>query len=310
MKKMIARRLLMLIPVLLGVSFILYAIMNLTPGDAAQLMLGDNATPEAVEKLRAELGLNGGFFQRYFNWIAGVLRGDFGISYRTHEPVFHEVFSRFPNTLKLSVAAIAISAVFGIFFGILSAVKQYSLADNVTLAATLLLTSVPNFWLGIMLMLLFSVKLGLLPLSGVDHWTCFILPGVAASGNYLANTIRMTRSSMLDVIRSDYIRTARAKGCSERVVIFQHALRNALLPIVTLIGINMGFQLGGTIVIEQVFSIPGIGSLNITSIRIKDTPVVLGTMVFIALLSSVINLITDIIYAYIDPRVKSQYTNS
>ena len=310
MTKMIARRLLMMIPVLLGVSFILYAIMALTPGDAAELLLGDSASVEAVAQLREELGLEGGFFERYFDWIVGVLQGDFGISYRTREPVFNEVFSRFPNTLKLSIAAIAISAIFGILFGILSAVKQYSLVDNITLAATLFLTSVPNFWLGIMLMLLFSVKLGWLPLSGADHWTCFILPGIAAASNYLANTIRMTRSSMLDVIRSDYIRTARAKGCSERTVIFQHALRNALLPIVTLIGINMGFQLGGTIVIEQVFSIPGIGMLNITSIRIKDTPVVLGTMVFIALLSSLINLLTDIIYAFVDPRVKSQYINS
>lgn len=306
---MIGRRLLMLIPVLLGVSFILYAIMSLTPGDAAQLLLGDNATAEAVEQLREELNLNGGFFERYLNWITGVLQGDFGISYRTREPVFTEVFNAFPNTVKLSLTAIAISSVFGILFGILSAVKQYSLVDNITLSAMLLLTSVPNFWVGIMLMLLFSVKLGWLPLSGADSWKCFILPGIAAATNYLANTIRMTRSSMLDVIRSDYVRTARAKGCSERTIIFQHALRNALLPIVTLIGVNMGFQLGGTIVIEQVFSIPGIGMLNITSIRLKDTPVVLGTMVFIALLSSLINLATDIIYAFIDPRVKSQYMN-
>ena len=160
MSKMIGRRLLMLIPVLLGVSFILYAIMSLTPGDAAQLLLGDNASEEAVEQLREELNLNGGFFERYSNWIVGVLQGDFGISYRTREPVFNEVFSHFPNTVKLSIAAISISAIFGILFGILSAVKQYSLADNATLAATLFLTSVPNFWLGIMLILLFSVKLG------------------------------------------------------------------------------------------------------------------------------------------------------
>ena len=152
-----------------------------------------------------------------------------------------------------------------------------------------------------------SVEFGLLPMSGVDHWYSFILPGITAAASYLANTIRMTRTSMLDVINSDYIRTARAKGCRERTVIFQHALRNALLPVVTLIGVNMGWQLGGTVITEQVFAIPGIGTLMIQSIRQKDTPVVLGALVFIALLSSLINLATDVLYAYIDPRIKSQY---
>ena len=307
MGKMIGRRLLMLIPVLLGVSIILYSIMSLTPGDAATLILGDSATAESVAKLREELGLNGGFVERYLRWLTGCLRGDFGISYKTRNPVFTEVFQRFPNTVKLAFTAIAISSIFGVLFGILSAVKQYSAIDNVVVAATLLLSSVPDFWLGLMMILLFAVKLKWLPLSGVDHWYNFIMPGITASAHYLANTIRMTRTSMLDVIRADYVRTARAKGCPERTVIFEHALRNALLPVVTLIGVNMGWQLGGTVITEQVFAIPGIGSLMITSIRQKDTPVVLGALVFIALLSSLINLATDVLYAYIDPRIKSQY---
>ena len=307
MLKMVVRRLLMLIPVLLGVSIILYSIMSLTPGDAASLMLGNAATPEAVAKLRAELGLDGGFIERYVRWLGGVLTGDFGISYKTRNPVFTEVFARFPNTCKLAFTAIAISSIFGILFGVLSAVKQYSIADNIVVALTLLLSSVPDFWLGLMLILIVSVKYGLLPMSGVDHWYSFVLPGITAAAGYLANTIRMTRTSMLDVIRSDYIRTARAKGCPERTVVFQHALRNALLPVVTLVGVNMGWQLGGTIIIEQVFGIPGIGSLMIQSIRLKDTPVVIGCIMFIAFLSSLINLATDILYAYIDPRIRAQY---
>ena len=307
MGKMIGRRLLMLIPVLLGVSIILYSIMNLTPGDAASLMLGDSASAESVAKLREELGLNGGFVERYVRWLTGCLTGDFGISYKTRNPVFAEVFQRFPNTVKLAFTAIAISSIFGVLFGILSAVKQYSLIDNVTVAATLLLTSVPDFWFGLMLILLFAVKLRWLPLSGTEHWYNFILPGMTAAANYLGNTIRMTRTSMLDVIHADYVRTARAKGCHKRTVIFQHALRNALLPVVTLIGVNMGWQLGGTVITEQVFAIPGMGTLMIQSIRQKDTPVVLGSLVFIALLSSLINLATDVLYAYIDPRIKSQY---
>ncbi len=307
---MVIKRLLILIPVLVGISLILFSIMNLTPGDPAQLLLGDSATEQSIADLREELGLNGSFGERYFNYLKNVVKGDFGESYRTRGPVYDEVFARFPNTLKLAFTAIFIASVFGVLFGIISAVKQYSLVDNITLGATLLLTSVPDFWFGLMLMLLFSVSLGWLPLSGAESWKSFILPGITASANYLAYTIRMTRSSMLDVIRMDYVRTARAKGATERSVVYHHALRNALLPVVTLIGVNMGWQLGGTIIIEQVFGIPGIGSLMITSIRLKDTPVVMATVLFISVLSSLINLATDILYGYIDPRVKSQYTNS
>ena len=233
MHRYIIKRLLQLIPVVLGISFILFSIMNLTPGDPAQLILGDNATPEAVEQLREELGLNGNFFVRYFNYIKDALRGDFGISYRTKEAVFTEIFSRFPNTLRLATLAILLSSVFGVLFGILSAIKQYSLVDNATLAATLLITSMPSFWLGLMLIIVFSVRLGWFPISGSETWRHFVLPAIATSAGYMANIIRITRSTMLDVVRMDYIRTARAKGVRERVVIYSHAWRNALLPVIT-----------------------------------------------------------------------------
>ncbi len=308
MHKMVIKRLLMLIPVLIGISFILFTIMYFTPGDAARLLLGDSASEEALITLRDELGLNGGLFERYFRYIGNIIfHGDFGVSYRTRNPVFTEVFLRFRYTVKLAFTAIAISSILGVLFGIISAVKQYSFTDNAITAVTLFLTSMPDFWLGMMLIIIFAVSLKLLPIAGADSWKHFILPGFTAAANYLANTIRMTRSSMLETIRMDYVRTARAKGVPEGKVIFGHTLKNALMPIVTLVGVNMGWQLGGTIIIEQVFGIPGIGSLMIQSIRLKDTPVVIGCIMFIAFLSSLINLATDILYAYIDPRIRAQY---
>ena len=310
MGRYIIRRLLQLIFVVFGISFILFTILSLTPGDPPTLILGEAATAESIAAKRAELGLDDPFFVRYFSYLYNIFaHGDFGNSYRSGMPVFKEVFTRFPNTLKLALLTITISAVLGILFGVLSAVKQYTWIDNATLAFTLLITSVPSFWLGLMLIILFAVQLGWLPVSGgTDSIRGFILPAIAGSVGYMANTIRQTRTSMLDVIHSDYITMARAKGCNEKTVTFKHALRNALLPVVTLIGINIGWQLGGTIIIEQVFTISGIGTLMITSVRSKDIPVVLGCVTFVALLASLINLATDILYAYIDPRVKSNYT--
>ena len=308
MHRYIIKRLLMLIPVMLGISFILYAIMTLTPGDPAQLILGPGATQEAIDQLRAELGTDVGFWEGYVNWLTDALHGEFGTSYRSKEPVFDEVFARFPNTLKLASSAIIISVIFGLAIGIFQAVHQYSLADNIMSGATLVLTSMPDFWIGLILIIIFAVWLKVLPASGANHWYNFIMPAITASINYTANTIRMTRSSMLEVIRSDYIRTARAKGVPERTVIYKHALKNALLPVVTLIGINLGWQLGGTIIVEQIFAIPGIGTLMIGAVRGKDTHLLMASVLFVALLSALINLGTDILYAYIDPRIKAEYS--
>ena len=280
MYKYIMKRLLLLIPVMLGVSFIIFTIMNFTPGDPASLLLGEDQNEQAIAQLREELGLNEPFLVRYVKYIGNVLKGDFGISYKTKAPVFEEIFARFPYTLRLAAMAILISAIFGVLIGILTAVKQYSAIDNIVLGGTLIVTSMPNFWLGMMLIILFTVKLGILPATGAQHWYSYIMPGLAASGSYMANIIRMTRSSMLEVLRQDYVRTAKAKGANRKKVIHKHALRNALLPIVTLIGMNIGWQLGGTIVIEQVFAIPGIGTLMLTSIRSKDIPVVMSGVVF------------------------------
>lgn len=308
MHRYVIKRLIMLIPVMLGISFILYSIMTLTPGDPARLILGDSATEEAVQAKREELGLNKGFFEGYVDYLVDAAHGNFGKSYRSGEPVYDEVFSRFPNTFKLATLAIGLSIILGVGIGIIQAVRQYSLLDNVISGLTLIFTSMPDFWFGLLLIILFAVEMKVLPASGSDHWYNYILPGFTASMGYTAGTVRLTRSSMLEVIRSDYIRTARAKGVDERTITYKHALKNALLPVVTLIGINLGWQLGGTIIVEQIFSIPGIGTLMIGAVRSKDTPLLLATVVFIALLSSLINLGTDILYAYIDPRIKAEYS--
>lgn len=306
MVKYIVKRLILIIPIIFGISIILFTIMNLTPGDPAQMLIGDTYTEKALDQLRAELGLDKPFFQQYIDYIWNALHGDFGISYRTRNPVFDEVFSRFPHTVAITFLSIIIQVVVGVIVGIVAAVKQYSLLDTISQTITMVLASVPDFWIGLMLLLLFSVKLGLLPLSGIENWTGYILPAVAVALPYMANLIRLTRSTMLDVMRMDYIDTAKAKGVPKKKIIFKHALKNALLPVVTLAGVNISWMLGGTIVIEQVFNIPGIGSLMITSIRNKDTPVVMATVMFIAVLSCLINLATDLIYAAIDPRVKAQ----
>ncbi len=308
MVKYIFKRLLLIIPVILGVSFIIFTVMNFTPGDPAIMILGEGAKPEAYAALREQMGLNDPFFVRYFRYVFDAVQGDFGKSYRTNIPVLQEIATRLPYTLKLAVASEVIAIFFGLPIGVLSAVKQYSKTDNIALGASLLLTSMPSFWFAMMLILLFSLKLHLLPSLGIDSWRHYILPAVATSSSTLASLMRMTRSTMLEVIRQDYIRTARAKGAPERIVVFGHALRNALLPVVTIIGVNFGISLGGAIVIEQVFAIPGLGQLMVNSIRAKDTPMVIAAVLFAAIIASIINLIVDIFYTYIDPRLKSQYT--
>lgn len=307
MLKYFFKRLLMMIPIIIGISFILFSVMNLTPGDPARLILGEYAAQSDVDQLREEMGLNENFFVRYGNYLKDASMGNFGKSYTTGLPVSKEIFSRFPTTLKLAFGAILISVIIGIPIGIISAVKQYTIIDTMSLMSALLLTSMPGFWLGLMLMLLLSLKLNLLPAIGSDTWIHYIMPCITLAAATLAILIRMTRSSMLEVIRQDYIRTARAKGAGEKRIVFEHALRNALLPVITVIGINFGIQLGGSVIIEGVFAIPGLGSLIITSVKMKDIPIVLASVMFLAITGGLVNLVVDIMCVYIDPRIKSQY---
>ena len=296
-----------MIPVILGISFIIFTVLALTPGDPAQMILGENASLEAIEELREEMGLNENFIVRFVKYIGDAVQGDFGESYRTGLPVLDEIMTRLPNTFALAFFGIGLSVVIGIPIGIISATKQYSIFDTMSLAVALIMTSIPAFWLGLMLLLVFSLKLNWFPAIGITSWTGFILPSVTLAIGSMAVMIRMTRSTMLEVIREDYIRTARAKGASEGLIIRRHALRNALLPVITIIGINFGLQMGGAMICETVFSIPGMGTLMITSVRQKDIPMVMASVMFVAFAISMINLLIDILYSYIDPRIKSQY---
>jgi peptide/nickel transport system permease protein len=308
MHKYILKRILMLIPVLIGVTFIVFSIMYLTPGDPAQLILGEKATPQAVAELRTQMGLDKPFIVQYFTFLGKAVTGDFGRSYTTNRVVFAEIFARFPNTLILAVVGVAVSVAIGIPIGIISATKQYSAIDNVSMFFALLGVSMPGFWLGLMLILIFSVKLQVLPSGGFTGLSSLILPAITLGYSSSAIKTRMTRSSMLEVIRQDYIRTARAKGVPERTVILKHGLKNALIPVITVIGLQFGSLLGGAVLTETVFSWPGVGRLLVDAIRSKDTPMVLASVVFLATTFSIVNLLVDILYGFVDPRIKSQYS--
>lgn len=308
MHKYILRRLLLLIPVMIGVSLIVFTMMYFTPGDPARIMLGESAPEEDVQRMREELGLNDPFFVQYFRYVKNaVVDRDLGRSYVTKRPVFSEIASRFPNTLKLAAIGVFIAVLIGVPVGIISATRQYSVFDNVAMVFALIGVSMPNFWQGLLLILLFSIKLQWLPSSGFDTLKHMILPGITIGTSSAAIITRMTRSSMLEVVRQDYIRTARAKGQAESIVINQHALKNALIPVVTVIGLQFGYLLGGAVLTESIFGITGVGRLMVDSIKSRDMLVVQGGVLFIAVTFSIVNLFVDILYAYIDPRIKSQY---
>lgn len=308
MIKYVVRRVLMLIPVLLGVTFIVFSMMYITPGDPAKLVLGDTATPEALEQYREEQGLNDPFLVQYGNYMKKLLlHGDIGTSYATKKPVIQEISECFPATVKLALSAMVVAVCLGVPIGIISAVKQYSIFDMVSMAFALIGISMPVFWLGLLLILLFAVNLKILPSSGYDGFAYMILPAISLGAQSVAVITRMTRSSMLEVINMDYIKTARSKGQNERVVILKHALGNALIPIITSVGLQFGGLLGGAVLTESIFSIPGIGRLMVDSIKMRDYPVVQGGVLIIAIAFCFVNLFVDLLYAFVDPRIKAQY---
>lgn len=312
MYKYVLKRLLMLIPVLLGVTFIVFFILNLSPGDPAAMILGDQASAEALEMKREELGLNDPLLVRYGNYIWDMLHGDLGVSYKNNLSVWDQVIERFPNTTILAIAGILVALVIGIPTGIISAKKQYTAIDNCSMVLALIGVAMPNFWFGLLMVIIFSLTLGWLPsqgmgAGGVDLLKSLVLPALTLGTGSAATITRMTRSSMLEVIRQDYISTARAKGVSEKKITFRHMLRNAMIPIVTAVGLQFGTLLGGAMLTETVFSWPGLGRLMVDSIKSKDIPMVLGSVIFLAIMFTVVNLIVDLIYAFIDPRIKSQY---
>lgn len=332
MFKFIVKRILMLIPVLIGVSIIVFLIMRVFSPDPAPIVLGQHATIEAANEWREANGLNDPIYIQYFNFIKGVLSGDLGTSYYTKTPVIEEIMSRFPATIELAIAAIIFASLIGILLGILAAVKKNTIVDHTGMVIALVGVSMPIFWLGILMIILFAGVLHILPSGGridpllqpfggsgfyiidtlllgdtealADALRHIILPALALGMYSMAIIARMTRSSMLETLNQDYIRTARAKGISERKVVSHHALRNAMIPVSTVIGLQLGSLLGGAVLTETVFSWPGIGNYTVQCILKSDFPVVQGVVMLIACTFVLINLIVDIVYAFIDPRIK------
>jgi len=322
----------MLIPVLLGVSILAFSLIRLAPGDPAIIMAGDHASPQIISAIREKYGLDKPLTTQYWVWLKQILHGDLGRSIVSNEFVAKDILERFPNTFELTIFSMVLAIIIGSIAGIISASKQYSALDYTTMGVALFGVSMPVFWLGIMLMMIFGVWLRWLPIGGridiaislqrvtgfylldsiitvnfkafISSLRYLILPSVALSTIPMAIIARVTRSSMLEVLRQDFIRTERAKGLSERMVIYKHAVRNAMIPVITVIGLNFGLLLAGAILTETVFSWPGIGRYVLKAVSMRDYPAVQGSLLFFAFMFVIVNLITDILYVYIDPRIK------
>lgn len=309
MVRYIVKRLFQLIPVLLGVILLAFLLNELAPGDPARMLAGGfEASPERVAEIREKLHLDDPFLVRLGNYTKNViLEGDIGTSFKTKQPVAAEVAQRFPQTLKMAAISALFGSIIGITLGVVSAVKQYSKWDSLASVFSLLGVSMPVFWSSLIGILFFSINLKWLPSSGFSTWKHWILPCFVIGISMSASIVRMTRSSMLEVIRQDYIRTARAKGQTERVVVFKHALKNAMIPVVTNIAMHFGVLLGGAVIMETIFVIPGIGKYITDGIRNLDYPVVQGSILVLAMVQSLVNLVVDLLYAAIDPRIKSQF---
>lgn len=300
----IIRRSLLLIPTLFAVFTVVFLAGHLAPGSPALLLAGDDATPEAIAAIEKELGLDQPLHIQYLRFLSRVLQGDLGYSLRTRRTVVSEIMSRYPATLELAGLSVLLATIVGVTAGIISAVKQNSVYDNICMVGSLFGIAAPVFWLGLMLMLVFSVYLGWLPTVGRGNFSHIILPAITLGAASIAIIARITRSSMLEVMQQDYIRTARSKGLKERVVVSKHALKNALIPVVTVIGLQLGVLLGGAVLTETVFGWPGVGRLLVDAIFWRDYPLVQGGVLLIATTFIIINLIVDISYSFIDPRIQ------
>lgn len=307
MGRYLLNRLLLMIPVILITSFLIYTAMNMTGGDPVLALAPDNASEAQLEMIREELGLNDPFVIRYFKYMGGMLKGDLGTSYVTKKDVFNTYIQRLPATMQLACASVSVAVLIAIPLGIYTAIRQNTWKDNLGMIFALFGVSMPNFWFGLMLMLLFSLKLGWLPSSGRNSLLSLILPAVTVGMGLAALITRTTRSSMLDVLRQDYMRTARAKGADEKRVIFRHGLKNALIPIITVVGMQLSNVLTGSVLAETVFAWPGVGRLIFDSISKRDTPMVTGAIIMSCILMSIVNVLVDVVYSFFDPRIKAQY---
>jgi ABC-type dipeptide/oligopeptide/nickel transport system permease component len=300
----IVRRLLLTVPVIWIVVTLVFGLIHMVPGDPVAQMLGEGASVGQVERLRHDLGLDRPVLEQYREYLKGVLHGDLGNSFRNQEPVTRSIITRYPATVELAVASAVFSLIVAIPFGVIGAIRRGRAADRLVSVATLLGVSLPNFALGPMLILLLSIMLGLLPVSGRDGFSHLILPAITLGGGLAATTTRMVRGSMLEEIRQDYVRTARAKGLNERAVLFKHALRNGLIPVITVFGLQAGMLLAGAFITETIFSWPGLGRLTVQAISARDYPLIQGCILTIALTYILINLATDVLYSVVDPRIR------
>ncbi|TBL76463.1 nickel ABC transporter permease [Paenibacillus thalictri] len=300
----VIKRVLQMIPTLIGVSILSFIIIHSVPGDPAQLIAGADATAEQVQSVSERLGLDRPLYEQYVNYVTGLLRGDLGISLHSERPVLEEIIMRFPNTIQLTLYSVIIMVIVGLLAGIMSATKPNSIRDNAAMMFSLFGISMPVFWFGIMLILVFSYYLQLLPSGGSGGFKYFILPSIVLGLSSSGVLARLTRSSILEVIHQDFIRTARAKGVKERLVVFKHTLKNALVPIITIIGLEFGTLLGGAVLTETVFSMNGLGRFIIQAIQFRDYPAVQGSILFVATIFVVVNLIVDLCYSAVDPRIR------
>ncbi len=304
MLRYIEQRLVAAAITLFGVTIIVFLMLHLLPGDPARVIAGLLATEEDVAHLRTQLGLNQPLIVQYGNFLGNLLHGNLGISARTSQPVLDEVLARLPATLQLALLSTAIASCFGIIGGVIAATHHNSIIDYLTSALTLFGSSMPAYWLGLMLIILFAVNLQILPAAGNEGPASFILPSLTLAAFSIALITRMTRSSMLEVLHQDYVRTARAKGIQERGVLFHHALKNALIPVITVIGLQFGTLLGGAVLTESVFGWPGVGQLLLNSISARDYPTVQGVVLVFSGMFILLNLVVDMLYAYLDPRIR------
>ncbi|MBI5166466.1 MAG: ABC transporter permease [candidate division NC10 bacterium] len=304
MLKYTIRRLLALIPILLGVISLVFLMFQIIPGDPARLVAGEEASAAMVAALRLELGLEDPLYIQYIRYVGNVLRGNLGRSIRSGRPVTQEILARYPATVELAAASTLIMILLGVPAGILSATHRRTLIDNASVVVAIGGASMPVFWLGLMLMLLFSVWLGWFPATGKGGLAHLVLPSLTLGASSTAILARLTRSSLLEVIRADFVRTARAKGLPERLVVYKHSLKNALIPVITITGLQFGSLLGGAVLTETVFAWPGIGRLMVDSIAMRDFPVVQGAILLVAATFVLINLVVDLLYAWVDPRIR------
>jgi peptide/nickel transport system permease protein len=298
------RRLLLTIPVLLGVATLVFSLIHLVPGDPAQSMLGESASAQDVADLRMRLGLDRPLLEQYVRFMSGLVRGDLGLSFRTSQPVLTAIWERVPATIELALASMTVAIVFAVPLGIIAAVRRGSFADHAAMTIALAGISIPNFWLGPMLAIVFAVALGWLPVSGRGGWDSLVLPAISLGAALAAILARMTRASLLEELRELYVRAARARGVSRSRAILAHALRNSLIPLVTILGLQFGAVLTGAVITETIFAWPGVGRLLIQSIGFRDYPLVQGCILLIAVTYVSVNLATDLVYGALDPRIR------